>query len=56
MLLRAERMYEEALGDRRRKLDHYITVFEAALKKGEHDDILDAREALNEVLEEDDDF
>ncbi len=56
VLLRAERMYEEALGDRRKKLDHYITVFEAALKKGEHDDILDAREALNEVLEDDDDL
>lgn len=53
VLLRAERMYEESLGDRRRKLDHYITVFEAALKKGEHDEITDARNALNEVLEED---
>ena len=35
VLLRAERMYEEALGDRRKELDRYITVFEAALKKGE---------------------
>ncbi|MCM1187876.1 MAG: molecular chaperone HscC [bacterium] len=54
VLLRAERMYEEALGDRRRKLDHYITVFEAALKKGDHDGIREAREELNEVLEEED--
>lgn len=52
VLLRAERMYEEALGDRRKKLDHYITAFEAALKKGDHDEIMDTREALNEVLEE----
>ena len=55
VLTRAERMYEEALGDRRKKLDHYITVFESALKKGDHDEIADARKALNEVLEEDED-
>lgn len=54
VLLRAERMYEEALGDRRKKLDHYITAFEAALKRGDHDDIMDTREALNEVLQEED--
>ena len=52
VLLRAERMYEEALGDRRKKLDHYITAFEAALKRGDHDEIMDARAALNELLEE----
>lgn len=55
VLLRAERMYEEALGDRRKKLDHYITVFEAALKKGDHEGIMDARDELNEILEEEDD-
>lgn len=55
VLTRAERMYEEALGDRRKKLDHYITAFEAALKKGDHVEIKDARDALNEVLEEDGD-
>ena len=54
VLLRAERMYEEALGDRRKKLDHYITAFEAALKKGDHDEIMDTRAALNEVLEAED--
>lgn len=52
VLLRAERMYEESLGDRRKKLDHYITAFEAALEKGGHDEIMDAREALNEILED----
>ena len=56
VLTRAERMYEEALGDRRKKLDRYITAFEAALKGGDQDEIIDAREALNEVLEEDDDW
>lgn len=54
-LLRAERMYEEALGDRRKKLDRYITAFETALKRGDHDEIMDAREELNAVLEEEDD-
>lgn len=54
VLLRAERMYEEALGDRRKKLDYYITAFEAALKKGDHDEILETRDALNEILEEED--
>ena len=43
VLTRAERMYEESLGDRRKKLDHYITAFESALKKGDHDEIADAR-------------
>ena len=56
VLLRAERVYEEALGDRRKMLDQYITAFEAALKRGSHDEIIDAREALNELLEEDDDW
>ena len=54
VLTRAERMYEEALGDRRRKLDHYITLFEAALKKGDQNQILETRKALNEALGEED--
>lgn len=56
VLTRAERMYEEALGDRRRRLDRYITAFEAALKRDDHDEIMDAREALVEVLGEEDDW
>lgn len=52
VLLRAERMYEEALGERRRKLDSRITAFEAALKGGDHQEIARAREALNELLED----
>ncbi len=55
VLLRAERMYEEALGDRRKKLDRYITAFEAALKSGDHDEIIHTREELNEILEEEED-
>ena len=37
-------------------MDQYITAFEAALKKGDHDEIIDTRTALNEVLEEDEDW
>lgn len=55
VLTRAERMYEEALGDRRKKLDHYITAFEAALRGDDHDEIMDARDALSRVLEDEDD-
>lgn len=55
VMTRAERMYEEALGDRRKRLDRYITAFEAALRGGDHDEIMDARDALNEVLEEEED-
>ncbi len=52
VLLRAERMYEEALGERRKELDRYIMRFEAALKSGDHQRIEDARQELEEVLEE----
>ncbi len=55
VLLRAERLYEEALGDRRKKLDYYITAFESALKRGDHDDIMDARNALNDIMEAEED-
>lgn len=54
VLLRAERMYEESLGDRRKKLDYYITAFDAALNRGDHDEIIEARNALNEILEDED--
>ena len=55
VLLRAERLYEESLGERRKKLDRYMIAFEAALNKGDHDEIMNAREELNAVLEEEDD-
>lgn len=54
VLLRAERMYEETLGDRRKKLDYYITAFETALKKGNREEIDHTREDLNEILEQED--
>jgi len=54
-LLRAERVYEESLGVRRKNLDHYLTAFEAALNKGDHDEIRRTREELNDFLEEEED-
>ena len=54
-LLRAERMYEESLGVRRKNLDHYLIAFEAALNKGDHEEIRRTREELNDFLEEEED-
>lgn len=54
VLLRAERMYEESLGERRRRLDTYITAFEAALKSGKSHEIDKTRAELNNYLEEED--
>ncbi len=56
VLLRAERMYEESLGDKRRNLDHYINRFEAALKGGDHQEIADTRRELSDFLDEDEDL
>lgn len=55
VLLRAERMYEESLGDRRQMIDRYLTAFDAALKRGDHDEIREAREDLVGILEDDED-
>ncbi len=52
VLLRAERMYEESLGDRRRKLDHFLNAFEGALRDGDDKRIRETREELLEILEE----
>lgn len=55
VLLRAERMYEESLGDRRQIIDRYLTAFDAALKRGDHDEIREAREDLIGILDDDED-
>ncbi len=52
VLLRAERMYEESIGDRRRELEHGIRCFEEALRKRERADVDEARKALCEILDE----
>lgn len=54
-LLRAERVYEESVGVRRKNLDHYLTAFEAALNKGDHEEIRRTREELNDFIEEGED-
>ncbi len=56
VLLRAERMYEESLGDKRKNLDHYLNRFEAALKGGDHQEIGETRKELVEFLDEDEDL
>lgn len=54
VLLRAERMYEECLGDRRKLIERYLQQFEEALHKGDREEIREAREALEDYLNEDD--
>lgn len=54
VLLRAERMYEECLGDRRKRIERYLQRFEEALHGGNRDEIREAREALEEYMNEDD--
>lgn len=53
-LLRAERMYEESIGDMRKKIERQIIEFEQVLKKGTRDEIDAARKELYEALSEDD--
>ena len=52
VLLRAERMYEESLGARRKKLDHFLSDFEAALKSEDQNRIRETREELIRILDE----
>ena len=52
VLMRAERMYEESLGDRRQKINLFLQKFEQALSKGKHNDIEDARKELLEILDD----
>lgn len=52
VLLRAERMYEEALGQRRERLEYGIRQFEEALRKEDRNEVEDARKSLYELMEE----
>ena len=52
VLLRAERMYEESLGDRRQKINLYLSKFEIALEKGDHNEIDNARDELVKILDD----
>lgn len=52
VLLRAERMYEESIGDKRKELEYGIRCFEEALRKKDRADVDEARKALCEILDE----
>lgn len=51
-LLRAERLYEEATSDDRKLLEVILNEFEATLKRGNREEIVDARRTFLEHLEE----
>lgn len=55
-LLRAERMYEESVGDARQRIEFALRDFEQILRKGSREDIDDARKALYEILQDDSEF
>ena len=50
VILQAERMYEELLGEQRKKVERYLMAFEEALRKGDRADIKEARDTLTEFL------
>ena len=52
VILQAERMYEELLGEQRKKVERYLMAFEEALRKGDRADIKEARENLVEFMSE----
>lgn len=51
LLLRADRMYEEAIGDKRRMIEQEINAFEDVLNKQIPSEISSARETLKEFLD-----
>ena len=51
LLLRADRMYEESIGDTRKLLEHEINQFEDVLNKQNPSEISSAREAFKEFLD-----
>ena len=52
LLLRAERKYEESLGDERKRIDYYLTAFEAALSRGDKEEIQSLRTQILSILDE----
>ena len=52
LFLRAERKYEESLGEERKRIDYYLTSFEAALERGDKDEIEELRAKLLSILDE----
>lgn len=52
LLLKAERLYEESIGDQRRKLEYELMKFDSVLNTRNKDKIEEGRKRLQEVLEE----
>ncbi|MCF0130738.1 MAG: molecular chaperone HscC [Pseudobutyrivibrio sp.] len=50
LLFRAERMYEEALGDERKLIDRYLSAFDSALNSKDDRLIEKTRDSLKEIL------
>ena len=51
IISRAERMYEECLGDKRKIIGEYIEALEEAINMGKEKDIVERRNALNNILD-----
>ena len=51
LLLRGDRMYEEATGDMRTLIEHNMNLFEEVLDKQDRNEISDARVRLKEFLD-----
>lgn len=51
LLLRGDRMYEEATGDVRSLIEHNMTIFEGVLDKQDRDEIEHARKELKDFLD-----
>lgn len=51
LLLRGERLYEEALGDERERINYELNLFEQALKSNDRRKIEEARERLKAFLD-----
>lgn len=51
LLLRGERLYEEALGDERERINYELNLFEQALKSNDRRKIEEARERLKSFLD-----
>lgn len=52
VLLKAERMYEESLSDKRNQLEYGIRQFEEALRRGDRIPVDEARKALYRIMDE----
>jgi molecular chaperone HscC len=55
-LLRAERMYEESIGDTRKRIEAGIRSFEEALRGSDRARINDARKELYDIIKDDEEF